>query len=214
MERVCSECGVSLGDSPRNDKKTCGPAHRKARSVRLAKQRKNRSAAATDARTHPEHIAPLSDQVTKDIAREVAREEMRPVIREAMTDDVLSAVGELVSLTPLMVAAIKADLTSRDEGIRQRAYTLLARYTLGNPSVAPASVEQAPSPMQVVFNLPRPGDDVTVDATAEEVDAAVQPRACIECGNMQAANAFVSGSDRCLLCHAALRKKVEERFPS
>lgn len=205
----CSECKEPLSH-PRS--KTCSSACRSARSRRI----KSAAKRAGEERQLPEHLSAMSKAVRsqiKDTAHEVLKEEMGPVVREAITTDVLRAVDDMVALTPRMVELIKEDMESEDATIRQKAYTLLAKYTLGNPSVAPASAEQQPAPLSVVFQLPRPGD--TTSGTDEPVESeAVEMRECAECGKTAPRSDFPDDAERCQSCHDELRKRVLERFGS
>lgn len=212
MARVmCSECPTVIPGA-RPTQKTCSPACRAKRSRRMKRARTEAARVAGEANALPEHLQALSHAAhgeAKHVAHELLKEEMKPVVREAITEDVLKAVNDLVALTPTMVAAIQEDLQSNDKILRQKAYSLLARYTLGNPSVAPASAAAQPAPMQVIFQLPRPGDDgapVAVEADAEEL------RTCMECHETKPAGAFVANSERCQGCHDALQEKVRARF--
>lgn len=204
MERRCTECDKPLGAHARKDKKTCGDTCRKNRSQRIANARRRGGQ-----NRHPEHMRETAAAAAKDVAAEVAREEIRPYVREAMTDDVLQSVGRLVSLQPKAIDMLERDLESSDETIRQRAYTLLLRYTMGNPSVAPASAEIQPAAVSVVFNVPRPSDaPEVVEGTVEDAE----PRKCVECDQPRPDDEFVAASDRCVHCHADLQARVNARF--
>lgn len=142
-----------------------------------------------------------------DMVHEVFKEELRPVVREAITEDVLRSVGQMMRLTPKMIELIERDMEDDDPTVRQKAYTLLARYTLGNASVAPAPAEQAQAPMQVVFNLPRPGSDAP-----DVPEEAVELRECCECHQHKPEDAFVANSERCVDCHQEVQDRVHARF--
>jgi hypothetical protein len=167
-------------------------------------------------RAHPAELQPIyqADKGTiKDAAMEVMRDELKPVVREALTDDVLRAIEKLVHLTPAVVDAIQEDLEQDDDKtLRQRAYTLLAKYTLGNPSVAPPPPEQAAQGMQVTFVMPRPGDTTTAAIEPQSDSDAVELRTCIECKTDKPSQDFVGNSDRCTQCHDDLQARVQERF--
>src|SRR5690606_26913115 len=162
---------------------------------RIAAMRKER---AGNASRLPDHLKDLSEAVrgeTKDLGHEVIKEELRPIVRESLTSDVLRDVGALVRMVPKAVQRIAEDLDSSDETIRQRAYTLLLKYTMGNPSVAPPPAEQAPPPMNVVFNLPRP--DTTPEDATPPVEA-VELKQCAECATERPSHEFIAGSSRCV----------------
>lgn len=203
--KKCSECGASLAGRP-SLTKTCSQACRAKRSRRIRRAQKERG---KQLNALPEHQAVMRDIVRKtpDIAHEVMKAELAPIVREAITDDVMRSVKDLVGLTPKMVAAIEMDLESPDDRVRQKAYELVARYTFGNPSVAPQPQTPANAPMQVFFQMPRPGDaDEPVEAQVEEL------RTCVECGDARPSGEFVGNSTRCQECHDKLQAKVRERF--
>jgi len=228
--RKCAEpgCDNPLGSDAPSTRKTCSDACRAKRSRRIKAQRKKAAQAAGDANALPAHLRPLSERVVdgraaKDAAHEVLKEELRPVVRERLTEEVLDGIGGLVDLVPAAIARIQEDLDSDDPKIRQTAYNLIMRYTMGNSSVAPAPAEQAPAPMQVIFQMPRPGDTTPeANETAQNLDGtpakpsllgeAEELRACQECGVEQPVSAFVANSERCSACHEAIQERVRARF--
>lgn len=191
---------------------TCSDSCRSKRSRRLKRQRKK----AGQARAHPAELQGIYQADTgqiEDVAMEVMRDELKPVVREALTDDVLRAIQDLVHLTPLVVQKIREDIEqSSDPTLRQRAYSLVAKYTLGNASVAPAPLEQSAQGMQVTFVMPRPGD-TSPAATETPADGdAVELKKCRDCETDKPATDFEGNSDRCLECHQSLQARVQERF--
>ena len=213
----CSECGELLVDSVGRPKpagtKTCSPKCRQKRARRI---KRAQVAAGAQSKYDVEHqgmAAAVREQVA-DVTHEVLKEELRPLVREAMTEDVLLNISTLIGLSPKAIAKLEEQMDSEDETISQRAVTLLLKYTMGNPSVAPPPSVQAPAPMSVVFNIPRPGD-----TTAESSDAVtLQPgeadelRECTDCHEEKPDHEFVASSDRCVECFNELRGKVDERF--
>lgn len=207
--KVCSECGKSLRGKPALAK-TCGPNHRAARSRRLTRERNERLAANLLKGDYTPEQRQVADMVnaSKDVVRDVLRDEVTPIVREALTDDVLVGIRDLVRLAPKMIAAIEQDLTNSDDNVRQKAYSLLAKYTLGNPSIAPAPTTPATAPMEIFFAMPRPGDTTapTTEATATEL------KTCVECQTEKDEALFVGNSDRCQDCHDSLQATVTERY--
>lgn len=207
MPARCSECGGSLAGKPAGTK-TDSIACRSKRARRLKREAKERAQA-------PPHQAAVSDVVTKgvrDAAHEVLKEELRPLVREQMTEAVLTNIQDLVNVTPTAIEKLKEDLENGDDAIRQRAYTLLLKYTLGNPSVAPPPIQQAPGGLNVTFNIPRPGDEHPPgpgDVEATEVD---ELRECQDCHESKPVGQFVAGSERCEACFASTRELLKERF--
>lgn len=194
--------------------KTCSERckSQRARRTRRAKQRVAQNAAL------PPGLKDVSDVVTngvKDAAHEVLQEELRPIVREMLTEDVLAGISTLVGLTPAAIAKLQEHLESEDETISQRAYTLLLKYTMGNPSVAPPPSTPAQGGLSVVFNVPRPGDTTVpevIEAEALEVSDPAAQRECTDCGKPRPESEFVAGSDRCTECFDDMRGMLVERF--
>ena len=211
--RRCSEpgCNKSLeGMSPKAI--TCSRSCGEKRRRRLARMKK---AAGSKSPYPPEvqDVAEAARHEAKDIAAELTREELRPVVREALTEDVLNSLGDMVRLVPTAIGVIADGLENGDPQTKQRYAELVMRYTLGHKSIAPASAEQAPAPMTVNLLIPASGSD----PTQAQVQAALPGEAdelkqCVECGNEKPAPEFVAGSDRCQTCDDDFRAKVQARF--
>lgn len=185
---------------------TCSVACRSRRARRLKREAKSRGGDKRSA-----HVAEISDKLKSgDALHEAAVEEFKPLVREAMTAEVLAGIDSLIGMSTAALAALQADLTSSDDTIRQRAYTLWFKYTMGNPSVAPPSQQQQPAGMNVVFQLPRPGDDPS--ATISVVADSEVLRSCDDCNTEKPESQFVAGSSRCEVCHDGLRELLKEKF--
>lgn len=204
--RRCSECGESLaGKGPRA--KTCGDNCRGKRSRRLKRQREELMAASAEAHRYPDHAKQFSDVIKydqEDVAREVMAEELRPVVREAITEDVLRGIQKLLAITPKAIDCMAEDLESEDLVIRQRAYSLIAKYTLGQGGLV-GKEDTTQQGMVVNFNLPRPGDTVEGDAAAVELETA-ELRTCDMCEVEKPITEFVAGSYRCVECFESQRQ--------
>jgi hypothetical protein len=208
--RTCSECGCSLeGRSPQT--RTCSNACRKRRSARHAAINKRRveeegsPAAVQEIRKIVRNEAP-------DVITRVLGSELVPVVREALTEDVMRAINQMVGLTPLAVAALANDLESEDALIRQRAYTLLIKYTAGHPALVRPADTNPQGQLVVNFNLPRP-DDAGSETEAVPADAEqVESRNCDLCGEELPETEFVAGSERCRSCFTAMQRKIEELY--
>jgi hypothetical protein len=218
LAAVCSECGGSLADK-KPGTKTCKTSCRQKRSRRLARQKKAASAAAQ----LPPHQLEVSQSIypsggrreVVDTAHRLLEQELRPVVREAITEDALRAIQKMVGLTPRIVELLEQDLESEDSTVRQRAYSLVAKYTLGHQAIVTPDSANAGQQLVVNFALPRPGDgpvsetqelEAPVDGTAEET----QP--CDSCAVDKPLSQFVAGSQRCAECYARLQAEVQERF--
>jgi hypothetical protein len=112
----------------------------------------------------------------------------------------------MVGLTPRAVQLLAEDMEHDDAVIRQRAYTLVAKYTLGHPALVKAEDADGSKQIVVNFNLPRPED---ADVTAEVEEDTVE---CDTCHEDKLASEMVSGSTRCQACHDKTRAEVLARF--
>lgn len=206
--RRCSECGSDLGNK-RPQAKTCTTECRAKRSRRLRDAKKR----SEETQRLPEHAQELTEIVRgerDDVVERVVQEEIRPVVREAITEETMRAIQDLVGLTPRVVAAISEDLASEDAVIRQRAYTLVAKYTIGHPAVVRPPEETAQKQLIVNFELPRPGD-TPVDAEASAVELQEDEfRQCDLCGADKPVTSFVAGSNRCADCYEGQQAKAKQ----
>lgn len=178
----------------------------------------------------PQHQREITEAVERkqnDVAHELLVEEMRPVVRESITEDTLNAIGKMVGLTPIAIAAITADLASEDATIRQRAYTLILKYTVGHQAIVRPPDEDRTQPIQVNFALPRPdktdggrdrqdrSEDVEdsgsgLGEASEVLDVdAVEIRTCDTCGKEAPVDDFAANSTRCLDCYAKQRARAD-----
>lgn len=136
-------------------------------------------------------------------------EALAPVVREALTEDVLQAIKTLVGLTPKAIAAIEADLSSENDFIRQGAYRLLARYTLGHPALVP-EMDSDKQVLVVVNGIARPqaptqpGEHLA-EATPLDPEAVTEVRICDTCNEEKPVDKFVGASHRCQDCFVRAR---------
>lgn len=211
----CSECGEKLLDSVGRPKpagtKTCSKPCRQKRARRLKQQKVEQGKQSKYEPEHQEMAAAVRGEM-KDAAHEAAVDEFRPLVREAMTADVLAGINTLIGSTPRAIQLLQDQMESSDEVIAQRAVTLLLKYTMGNPSVAPAPTVQAPSAMSVTFNIPRPGDTTSESSVTLESSEPEELRECQDCHTHKGGSEFVASSDRCKECFESLRDTVTQRF--
>jgi hypothetical protein len=207
--RVCSECGGSLAGKPPQTR-TCSRSCRQKRSRRLRRQKQQAQAAGT----HGPEAKAVYDVVSHDakeqeeVAHQIMQEELRPVVREAITEDVLRAINDMVALTPKVVEKMAEDLESDDSVIRQRAYTLIAKYTIGHPAIVRPPEDEAGKQLVVNVGLPRPGEE----APQIDVPEAEEVQECVICQQEKPLSQFVSNSDRCQVCHDELQDRVRAQF--
>ena len=204
LARTCSECGVPLvSRSPRA--KTCSEKCRSARSRR--ERRVSTERATLDAKPGVRQIAEFVRNEAPDIAKNVLSQELAPIVRQALTEDVLRAIDKLVGLTPAAVNALTEDLMGDDKVLRQRAYTLLFKYTTGHPALVKPEDTEDKSQLVVNFNLPRPDPEQSIEPTA-----AVELRTCDLCKQEKAVTEFEAGSERCTDCFEEWKAKIREQF--
>jgi hypothetical protein len=96
-----------------------------------------------------------------------------------------------------------------DADIRHKAAVQLLKWTVGNNSIAPASAEQQPAPLQVIIGT---GLSQTTSIDGEAEDDPEDVRECLECHLVKPAKDFVGDSNRCQACHQKLLDSVRERY--
>ena len=206
--RTCSECGAPLsGRSVRT--KTCGDKCRKDRSKRIHRARA-REREIEDQGTVAAEIANVVRREAPSAVTTILQEQLAPIVRESLTEDVLKAVAGLVNLTGTAVNALEEDLGSDDLVLRQRAYTLALKYTIGHPALLQPKDADGSGQLVVQFNLPRP-DDIPVFDNAGVIEA--EPtQYCDMCNTEKPQSEFIAGSRRCETCHEDWKAKVIQEF--
>lgn len=134
------------------------------------------------------------------MTREVLAEEIRPVVREAITAEVLDAVHDLIGHLPKAITVAAQLLDHPDERIRYDAANLIMRHTAGNKSVVPDVNADAQRDLTVHFNLPRP--DGPRQGDADEGTGVIETKQCDSCGEHKPIGPehFMGQSDRCVEC--------------
>lgn len=199
--RTCLNCGKDI--SHRGTRaRTCGPTCRKA----LERARDAQSALA-DVReeTTP---AKATSMVKREVEREV-RAIVKPVVREALTEDVLTSLQDLIRLTPAAVETLADHMQGDDPVLAQKAATTVMRYTVGHQALV--TPQEATAPQIVVnFDLPRPDPQ---EAAYEPTDAiATETFECDICHDTYPTTERAGGADRCLSCHEARKQAVLEQY--
>lgn len=207
--RTCSECGNSL-EGTRPGTKTCSNAHRQERSRRLRRAKRNHEEFEANNPEGAQEIARIVRREAPDVIHKILGDELKPIVRDAITEDVLRAISQMVGLTPRAVELMAKDLESEDSTIRQRAYTLITKYTIGHPALVKPD-EGNQGHMTVNFNLPRP-DDVAENGEFPLDAESLELKRCDMCGADKPTNEFVAGSERCEPCYTDWQKKVLKRF--
>lgn len=209
VARTCSECGSSLaGMSVRAI--TCSGACRLRRSRRIRRSNREVREFAEKHNSAAQEISAIVRREAPDVITRVMKTELAPIVREALTEDVLRSINQLVGLTPRAVQALSEDLDSPDTTLRQRAYTLLVKYTIGHPALVKADATEAGGQMVVNFNLPRPEEQPAPVDAEEPVEEELA--ACDMCGAEKPLSEFVAGSTRCTECFETWRQKIRAEF--
>lgn len=205
--RTCSECPNPLvGKSVQA--KTCGPTCRTKRSRRVKRANRQVEEFAAANNAGAQEIAAIVRREAPDVITRVMKDELRPIVREALTEDVLRAVEQMLGLTPRAVELLAADLESEDSTVRQRAYTLVTKYTIGHPALLKADDGAGAGQITVNFALPRPDDD----AIEAELVESTELRTCDSCQEDKPESEFVAGSDRCRTCFEDQKAEVLAAF--
>ncbi len=219
-QRVCSEDGTIF--VARGDAVTC--------SATCRTQRKRRTDKGRPEPYGPERRAEIlagiratAEEGAVAMAQEIMREEIRPVVREALTSEVMSAIGDMVALLPLSIAGLRAEMEgvplivdgvvmrdhknnviyAIDGDRRLKAIAMLHKATVGSAGLAPQAPDAKAPPIAINFgDVPRPNWDA--DTTAAPL------RECEICEEDRPEDDFVGGSNRCASCDAELRAQAEE----
>lgn len=187
---------------------SCSNACRLKRSRRIRRANDQMEGFAEANNAGAAEIAAIVRREAPDVVTRVMKDQLEPIVREALTEDVLRAINELVGLTPRAVAALTEDLECQDATIRQRAYTLLIKYTVGHPAIIKAEDALSGQKLEVNFNLPRPEPD----AWEPVEDAAPVTQECDICHATKDVEEFVAGSTRCQSCFDAWRDRIKAEF--
>lgn len=186
--------------------KTCSLHCRQARARRRKAKRKETSAIGAAARAIPQEWK----DALEDVGHEVMADELRPIVREELlTPEAVESLGELVGLLPNMISALATDLQDRDPTVRQKAYTLGLRYTLGHEKVLPSDAQHG-SNLTVVLGagMVPPSADTSppVESTAEE--ERLDTRICDTCEQPKPLDEYIGTAMRCNSCVAELRERA------
>jgi hypothetical protein len=193
---ICSECPNEVSSRA----KTCSDTCRAKRHRRIKRGRAEGTGPAT--------ADDLPSGAVEAAIQDTVQQAIVPIVREALTDDVLKGIRDLLNLTPKAIKAIEQDLESENDFIRQGAYRLLARYTLGHPSLVP-EVSNDKNVVVMVNGIARPqgpaqpGEELA--APAETAVAVVETRQCDSCDEHKPVTEFVGTSHRCQVCFTRMR---------
>lgn len=200
---LCSECGNSLKGKKKGTR-TCSDKCRQARSLRLRNAAGRAEEDEVQAAADAEVLAGMRASVRghlEDRVKTIMDKELAPVVREAITEDVQRSISALLALTPAAVQAIMEDLTQTDSfDRRQKAYTLLMKYTAGHPKLV-TDVDPTPPSVTVVFpGMERPEVVPEADVVEGEFE-------CDACNTVQPDDQRAApGADRCQTCHDQLQE--------
>lgn len=199
--RVCLNCGRALAGRDVR-RKTCSDRCRKAIQRARGAQRVT---SLPDAELTGDAIH--NERGARSPLRQVISEELRPIVREAIDEEVIKAIGALVRLSPGAIAALEDDLDSDDPLIRQRAYSLVLKFALDNAHITPPRADKPH--LQVDVNLPRP--DTTPAPPLDDASRALEPapgRICVGCREPRAASDFQADAPMCSRCLEQRRERV------
>lgn len=204
--RTCSECGVSLqGYAPQAKTHNASCRQKRARRLRSLDRAAQRDAKQTYNAPAPlqEIMNAVNAETNSNLVKSVVREQLAPIVRDALTEDTLRAIQKLLSLTPQAVDALAEDLGSDDSVIRQRAYSLHLKYTVGHPALVKADDADGSKQIVVNFALDRP------TLTEAELEAEVtEMRTCDLCDTEKPATEFVGSSERCMDCQNEWKQRI------
>jgi hypothetical protein len=143
----------------------------------------------------------VSDEAER-AAAELLREELRPHVREAITDEVIDQIKALIAAAPLAIEELKKQLKNPDAELRHKAAKEILRHTTGNKAIVPDINADHQQDLIVHFALPRPDDPTPsgpLDAPPEDL------RQCDSCLAWKIPREFEGGSDRCTVCFEKMK---------
>lgn len=210
LARTCSECPNSLAGA-RPGTKTCSNKCRQTRSRRLRRAKREEEQFVENNGVAAQEIAAMVRRETPDYVKNVIQHELQPIVRDALTEDTLRAIKSLIGLTPRIVELIAQDLESDDDVVRQKAYTLVAKYTVGHPAMVQPDQTGLQGQMVINFGLPRPDAEAIAQVDAPDAEA-VELKTCDMCREDKPEPEFVAGSDRCQACFDNWRETVMGQF--
>jgi hypothetical protein len=187
--------------------KTCGNACRLRRSRRIRRAAREVEEFEQNHGLAAAEVAAVVRRESPDVITRVMHTALEPIVRESITEDVLQAINGMVGLTVQAVNALQEDLSSEDSTVRQRAYSLVIKYTVGHPALVKPTDTDEGKQLVVNFNLPRP-DSEPIEADAEEVIDVE----CDMCHMTKPSTEFVAGSTRCAPCFESWRSAIKEQF--
>lgn len=149
-----------------------------------------------------EAVPDLIENGIVPVTQQVLAEELRPVIREAITEEVLAGVHQLIGHVPAAIQRAAELLDSSDETLRYQAAALILRHTAGNKNVVPDVNEGRQRDLHVTFALPRPQGPTQADGESTGV---IETKECDSCGHTKTLDEFMGQSDRCKECFGKMQ---------
>lgn len=191
--RKCTEC-----DNPVSGRQiTCSDRCRSRRS----KRQRETLASGRD-------VPKLVTDEAERIAQEELRKQIVPVVREALTEEVLRGIESLVGSVPDAVLVAQELLKDDDPETRYKAAALIMRHSIGNRQIVPDVNASVDPNMTVIFNVPQQ-DRAAPNSTGTLVSGdAVETKECDSCFKHKPLDDFESGSDRCTECFNTMRAKA------
>lgn len=137
------------------------------------------------------------------------KEELRPIVREAITEEIMRGIQKMVHLVPDAVDALGEQvLDSEDRVIQSRAANTIIKYTIGHPALVQPKDGDGSKQININFGLPRPDH---IDAEVVE-DAPTETRVCDLCHEEKPTTEFIGESERCQSCVDEWKAKITEQF--
>ena len=206
--RTCSECGDSLAGH-RPGSKTCSNKCRQTRSRRSRRAKREHEEFEQRNPEGAREVAAIVRREAPDVITRVMKDQLAPIVRDAITEDTLRAIQRMLGLTDRAVQLLELDLENEDPTVRQKAYALVMRYTVGHPALVQPADTAAGGQMVVNFNLPRPDDP---SPGTEDTPEQIEMKVCDMCQETKTTPEFVAGSDRCTECYESWRTTIIREF--
>lgn len=209
--KKCANCGTEFeprsGNQKFCDNPECKPAHYRKRT-----ERRQAEKAALEAMRDPAYAEVFSESEERTLLQTILREELQPFVREQISEETIQAIGKLYKLVPKALAVLQADLSHPDPVVRQKAVTLIMRYSMSD-SLLPKQEDTSPQMhVHVPASLQVPAPEAIDSTVAEDSDVHVLgQRQCEQCGEHKPADQFEGNARRCQRCVDSFRRETLEQ---
>lgn len=199
---TCTECDRPVNRPGAACSATCRSRRKRRRDAEAASGRE---------------VTKLVTDEAERAASELLRENLKPVVKEAITEDLVSRIHEMIGAMPEAIEALIEDINPEPDGPdgeltddqldrRQRAYTQLFKLTAANKNLVPDINADKQRDLTVIFGGALARSEIAKERLGEEVSGVIESKTCDACGVAKSLEDFVGTSDRCQQCFDEMRE--------